>query len=254
MIQTTVEECTSLIRSTITNVANVDDRTKWIELAPAANDVTKGYISAVPENKSLACSRALLSASDEALERGGLYPFSIGLQQTNSLLFAIQWVCNLHAAKAFCQNKCTAKQALAFAHEHSRTWNALSIAQSMQEWTGPQPTSFDLAVKAAAHARFLEDSSLISAFDRLALLSFILKCPQLPGPPTKTMEDDVWRAATTEDTYTPELKDLVKLAVDAIVSKAHRSFPTLDSNAMMSNQLNALCIFFHVPPSLLFDV
>ena len=243
-------------RSELETLAAASDKTDWSTLCPAADPVTQGYVQATPSLSPLVCARALSQCSDEALQRGGLYPFVIGQRKSNGLLNAVLWLCDKYSAHAYVSGLCSANDAAQFVLEGSSAWHLLCLVTVLGTCTvTTKQKSFTLA---SAHAAACGSDSLESDVNALSRVAFIQNSHSLPTPPSITMTTAMWAtvpgSSVSSGLDLAEIDDLLLRVLETDKTKASKHLPQLSLTNDVWLKFNGLCALHRVPDGLSFDV
>lgn len=249
-----IKQCDKRCLALISKIASQRDSTDWLTLAPPNDDETSTYASANPELCSLACAMALFQCKKETLARGQLYPFIMGDQKTNSLLFMAEWMCDRQAAQLVLSKKIRSSEGLELCHEHGTLWHLLKIVTLLKKFPGCNDQAFDPACSIAAHAVRSEDKELQGYAERLAQFCFILKCPSMPCPPTSNMLSMVIDRMHDKPCSNERVSLIFPKIITDIIFETQKKMHKAGHTTKIHGRLLAFNQFHSVPQSLLFDV
>lgn len=253
-MQARLDEARKQVAEDLLARGQVKDATDWLLLAPPSDDVSGVYLQSNSDLRPLACARALLSASEESKQSGGLYPFEIGAHKTNGLLTAVGWICDKYSARSVALQLCTSSESVNFAHERSPCWHVLSLHSLLKQFPGLSPEAYKVAVQAAAHAMCSNNPALQECLMRLARACFILWCPRLASPPSMEMETEVFLALTEGASKRDELNQCMPKIVDDEIGRAKKKHARPVCDNALHSRLHALCDLYQVPDSLSISV
>lgn len=234
-------------------VENEIDETQWQVLAPAADDVTQGYVSAHKCVKGIVTAQALHKAnSPDAATRGNLYPFVMGEFKTNSLLFMADWLAAQHAARLVRLNVIQWEDAKNLVSPQTSAWHLFNANFLLSKWTGMNASAYDNALRAAASAKHSKHEKFYLACQKLAYAAFILACPELPSPPTSTMANKLWAILAENSTGDTELARLFPAVIDKELVNQARECRCLQPTELIWEKIDAICKLIQAPETLRF--